>query len=89
MSAAALGVVLAALAPSVRQEICLLFAAGVTLLGAWMCWHAPRQQMSIEENTKDGRITAEQARQRIRLVGIAGPIVTLAGFALIAAVLLG
>jgi hypothetical protein len=89
VSTATFFVVVAALAPSVKQELCLLFGAAVTLLGAWLCWYAPRQQMSIEEHQKDGRITWQQARQRLRLAAVAGPIVTLAGFAMIAAVLLG
>ena len=70
------------------QEVGLVAAALVTVLGMWLCWHAPRSRMTLEERVKDGRISSEEARRRIARNQWTGPSVTIIGIALLAVVLL-
>ena len=71
-----------------RTEIAALIAVVMTLIGVRLCWRAPRYRMSIEERAKDGRLTEEQARRKIAIFRWLGPILALAGCALLAGALL-
>jgi hypothetical protein len=66
------------------QESMIGVAAVLILLGTRFCWHAPRHRMSIEERAKDGKLTEEQARRKIRWMGWTGPAFVLLGVALLA-----
>lgn len=77
----------AALSPMAQHELWLGGAALVTLLGAKLCWDGPRFRMSMEERVKDGEMSEDRARSRIRLMTWSGPAVTIVGFGLIALVL--
>ena len=79
---------LAALSDSDIREFELLAAAAVTLLGVWLCWLAPHHRMSVEENAKDGRLTDDEARRKIRRISWAGPVVTFIGLAAVGGILL-
>ncbi len=57
----------------------LASAALVTLLGAWLCWTAPRHRMSVEERAKDGHITEDDARRRVQFRSRLGPGLVIAG----------
>jgi hypothetical protein len=72
----------------VTQEVGLIAAAMVTVLGMWLCWEAPRSRMTLEERVKDGRISSEEARRRISRNQWFGPLVTVIGIALLAVALL-
>ena len=73
------------ISPLVVRESAVVGAAVITLLGVWLCWQAQDQQTSIEERAKDGDLTEEQARRRIRLVGWFGPAVAVIGVGLLCA----
>lgn len=60
---------------SAPQELALAVSAGVTLLGVYLCWIAPRYRMSLEEHVKDGHVSEEKARKKIRMMGWLGPAV--------------
>jgi hypothetical protein len=79
---------LAALTESELQEFGLIAAAALTLLGVWLCWLAPHHRMSVEENAKDGRLTDEQARVKIKRIAVVGPLVTFIGLVAVGAILL-
>jgi hypothetical protein len=66
----------------------VIVAALITLLGTKLCWSSTRARMSIEENAKDGHMTAEQARRKIRLIEARGPVVVFLGVGLLAYALL-
>ena len=66
-------------APSLGQELAMATAAVVTMFGAWLCWTAPRHRMSVEEHAKDGHITEDDARRRVRLRARLGPALVIAG----------
>ncbi len=70
---------LASLPTAVLQEVALAIAALVTLLGAWLCWTAPRHRMSVEERAKDGLITEDDARRKMRLRSRLGPALVIVG----------
>jgi hypothetical protein len=70
------------------REFLLIAAAAVTLLGVWLCWLAPHHRMSVEENAKDGRLTDEQARVKIKRIAVVGPLVTFFGLVAVGAILL-
>ena len=74
--------------PTLDQELAMGGAALVMIIGAWLCWGAPRYRMSIEERVKDGKMTDELARLRIRQSQWFGPAVTSIGVALLAYVIL-
>ena len=65
------------------KEIGIGMATIITLVGVRLCWAAPHDRMSIEERAKDGKLTEEQARRRIGRLAWFGPMVTLAGVALL------
>jgi hypothetical protein len=70
------------------KEISLAVAAAITLWGIWLSWLAPHRQMSIEERAKNGRLTEEQARRKIRQHAWFGPVVTVMGIVLLCGVLM-
>ena len=70
------------------QEAWVVVAALITLLGTKLCWSSARSRMSIEESAKDGHLTDEQARKKIRAIEIRGPLVVFLGVGLLAYALL-
>ena len=70
------------------KEVGIAAAALLTLFGVRLCWHAPRQRMSIEERAKDGKISADQARRKIQQLGWTGPFIVVAGMGFLCGVLL-
>lgn len=69
------------------QDVVAGGAALMALLGVWLCWRAPSQRIRIEERTKDGRISGEEGRRRIRLNAWLGPAVAASGCGLLLAAL--
>jgi hypothetical protein len=79
---------LAVISSLVWREIAAGGAVVITLLGVRLCWRAPRYRMSVEEHAKDGKLTEEQARRKIRFMDWFGPAVTIVGCALLALAIL-
>jgi hypothetical protein len=73
---------------SPSQEAMLAISAVITIAGTALCWSAPHHRMSMEERAKDGQMTEEQARRKIRFREWSGPIVTVIGCALLLVVFL-
>ena len=69
---------------AVNRESAALAATLVALAGVQLCWRGPRYRMSMEERAKDGALTNEQARRKIRFMGWFGPALALTGCALLA-----
>ena len=65
--------------PTTVQELALGGATLVILLGMWLCWGAADQRMVIEEELKDGKVSADSAHQKIRRIRWVGPGVTVLG----------
>lgn len=80
--------VVVALSVLAWQEIVVGCAVVITLLGMRLCWRAPRYRMSIEERAKDGAMTEDEARRKIRFMGWFGPVVTVVGCVLLGLVIL-
>ena len=59
----------------------------LTLTGMALHWHLPRHRMSTEEHMKDGKLTEAEARRQIRFYSWCAPIATVAGVAVLIAVL--
>ncbi len=74
--------------PTLEHELAMGGSALVMLIGAWLCWGAPRYRMSLEERVKDGKMTDDLARRRILQSQWTGPVVTSIGVALLAYVIL-
>jgi hypothetical protein len=68
---------------TLSQELSLLGAGAVTLLGAWLCWAGPRYRMEVEEHVKDGKMTSDDAHRKIQRYQWLGPAVTIVGVALL------
>jgi len=66
----------------------LAVAALLLLLGTYLCWNSARARMSEEEHEKDGMISEDQLRRRIRFIAWRGPAVVSLGTALLAFALL-
>lgn len=73
---------------SLESEIALAVAAVTSLLGAWLCWTAPRHRMSVEERAKDGHLTEDEARRSVRVRAKVGPALVIGGLVVIGGVLL-
>jgi hypothetical protein len=67
------------------------FTGGVVLmiLGLYLRLRLQEFQMTTEERAKDGRLTESQARWRIELMRMSGPVVVLIGLALFLALFFG
>lgn len=65
------------------DELGLGAAVVLTLIGTAMFWHAPRQRMSLEEHVKDGDLTEDEARRRIRFYAWCAPFATMIGVVLL------
>ena len=74
--------------PTFTQEAMIIVATVITLVGTRLSWGATRYRMSVEERAKDGKLTEEQARRRIRTMDASGPTVIVVGVALLAYALL-
>ena len=72
----------------VWHEALIAAAALLMLWGTRLCWVAPRARMSIEEHAKDGLLSADAARRKIKTVAWRGPLVTILGAVLLAVALL-
>lgn len=68
---------------TLTQEMWLIGAGAVTLLGAWLCWAGPRYRMELEERVKDGKMTSDDAYRKIQRNQWLGPAVTILGVALL------
>ncbi len=66
------------------QDLILVVGVVVTILGTRLCWNVPRYRMSIEERTKDGKLTEDEARKKIERMNWYGPAIIVGGFILIA-----
>lgn len=77
-----------ALSALVWQEIIVGCAVVMTLAGVQLCWTAPRYRMSMEERAKDGALTEDEARRKIRFMAWFGPTVTVVGCVLLSVVIL-
>lgn len=69
---------------TLTRDVILIVGVIVTILGTRLCWSAPRYRMSIEEHTKDGKLTEDEARRKIARMNWFGPAVVVVGFILIA-----
>lgn len=76
-------ILLAQFASRWNERVGFAGAALLTIAGVALSWHLPRQQMALEEQIKDGDLTEEQARRRLRLYHLCAPIATIAGMALL------
>jgi hypothetical protein len=63
-------------------EICGLIAIGITLLGTWLWWHVQSHRSDVEEAAKDGEITGDQARGKMRMIEIRAIFCICSGLAL-------
>jgi hypothetical protein len=72
---------------SFGYDIAAIAAVLLTIWGMRLCWTAPRYRMSLEERAKDGVLSEDQARKRIRVMGWLGPAIAIAGCALLGAVI--
>jgi hypothetical protein len=72
---------------SFGYDIAAIAAVLITVCGMRLCWTAPRYRMSLEERAKDGVLSEDQARKRIRVMGWLGPAIAIAGCALLGAVI--
>lgn len=66
------------------QDFILIAGVVVTVFGTRLCWNAPRYRMSVEEHTKDGKLTEDEGRAKIARMNWIGPAVVVLGFGLIA-----
>lgn len=74
--------------PTFTQEAMIIVATVITLVGTRLSWGASRYRMSIEERAKDGKLTEDQARRRIRTMDVSGPMVIVLGVTLLVYALL-
>lgn len=81
MTARLLALSFDALSATPWEELALAMAAVITLFGVRLCWQAPHYRMSVEERAKDGKLTEEQARRRIRHSRWVGPVIVFVGIA--------
>lgn len=65
------------------DEVGLGIAVVLTFIGMIMHWIEPRRRMSAEEHVKDGDLTEEQARWRIKMFGRVAFWVTVIGVGLL------
>ena len=70
------------------DELAIGAAILLTIAGMVMHWHLPRHRMSMEEHAKDDKVTADEARRRIKFYERAALIATLLGVAVLVVVLL-
>lgn len=78
---------LAFIVPGPAQEIGLAIGAVLTIAGTVLHWQLPRQRMSAEERMKDGKLTEAQANRTIRLYTLGARLFTIAGAAVLVAML--
>lgn len=67
----------------VDEEIGLAVAVGLTLLGVGLHWCLPQQRMTLEERMKDGKVTEDEVRRRLRFYTFCARFTTLVGVALL------
>ncbi len=60
-----------------------LTAMGTTLIGIWLQWKRPSHLSEVEESVKNGRMAAEEARQRIRFIDWRAPALVVTGVGLL------
>jgi hypothetical protein len=51
-------------------EICGILSVLLTLLGTYLWWHLQTHRSDVEEAAKDGEISGDQARGKIRLIEV-------------------
>ena len=79
--------VMAQAAPRVFDELSVGAAILMTLVGMTLHWRLPGLRMAVEESIKDGKMTEEQARRKLRFYARCAPIATLAGVGVLIVVL--
>jgi hypothetical protein len=78
---------LAFISPGPSQEVGLAIGVVLTVAGTALHWQLPRQRMSAEERMKDGKLTEAQALRMIRLYTVSARLLTIAGAAVLVAIL--
>jgi len=59
----------------------------LTMVGMALHWRLPTVRMSAEEHVKDGKLTEQQARRRIRFYARCAPLATILGVGVLIAVM--
>src|SRR2546430_1308407 len=70
------------------EELGFTIAVLMTALGLGLQWQVPRKRMEMEELVKDGKVTEQEAKRRVRFFSICAPIATVAGVGMLIGVLL-
>lgn len=72
-------VVVAHLSLPLDYEIALGAAVMLTIIGMLLHWRLPQERIAIEERMKDGNLTEEEGRHRLRIYGFCASLSTIAG----------
>ena len=64
------------------EELSVCGGMGLMVIGLFLRWRLPHQQMTAEEQAKDGRWTEKQMRRRVMLFRFGGPIAVTLGIVL-------
>lgn len=73
---------------SLNYEIALGAAALLTIMGMALHWRLPQERIAIEEQMKDGKLTEDEGRHRLRVYGFCASLATIAGVGMLLAELL-
>lgn len=73
---------------SLNYEIALGAAVMLTIIGMLLHWRLPQERIAIEEQMKDGKLTEDQGRNRLRIYGFCASLSTIAGVGMLLAELL-
>ncbi len=66
-----------------KHELLAIAAIALVATGIWLRWRLDDYCSDAEEDVKDKKITAEQARRRIALIQWGVPVVTVLGLLLL------
>lgn len=80
--------ILAEAKPLLLDEIGVVVAVLLTLVGVALHLYRPRHRMSVEERVKDAKMTEDEARRQIRFYDRCAPAVSALGVALLALAIL-
>lgn len=73
---------------SLNYEIALGAAVMLTIVGMLLHWRLPQERIAIEEQMKDGKLTEDEGRRRLRIYGFCASLSTIAGVGMLLAELL-
>lgn len=73
---------------SLNYEIALGAAVTLTIIGMLLHWRLPQERIAIEEQMKDGKLTEDEGRHRLRIYGFCALLSTIAGVGMLLAELL-